>query len=46
VRQPLLEVGRCLGQAIVKMIGHEPLEIEAPELSLVVRESVRQLGSG
>jgi LacI family transcriptional regulator len=43
VRQPLYDVGRCLGQAIVRMIGQEPLELDVPQLSLVVRESVRRL---
>jgi LacI family transcriptional regulator len=43
VRQPLFDVGRCLGQAIVKMIGQAPLDLEVPQLSLVVRESVRRL---
>ena len=44
VRQPLFEVGRCLGQAIVTMIREAPLDIEVPQLSLVVRESVRRIG--
>jgi LacI family transcriptional regulator len=44
VRQPLFDVGRCLGQAILKMIGKETLDIEVPQLSLVVRESVRRIG--
>jgi LacI family transcriptional regulator len=43
VRQPLFDVGRCLGQAIVSMIGQEPLDLELPQLSLVVRESVRRI---
>ena len=43
VRQPLFDVGRCLGRAIVGMIAREPLADEVPELSLVVRESVRRL---
>ena len=43
VRQPLFDVGQCLGRAILNMIAHEPLATEVPELSLVVRESVRRL---
>lgn len=43
VRQPLFDVGQRLGQAIVKMIREEPLDIEMPQLSLVVRESVRRV---
>jgi LacI family transcriptional regulator len=43
VRQPLFDVGRCLGKAIVRMIVQEPLELELPQLSLVVRESVRRV---
>jgi LacI family transcriptional regulator len=43
VRQPLFDVGKCLGRAIVKMIGHETLDIEVPHLNLVVRESVQRL---
>nr|WP_307721736.1 substrate-binding domain-containing protein [Massilia horti] len=44
VRQPLFDVGQRLGQVIVKMIREEPLDIEIPQLSLVVRESVRRIG--
>jgi LacI family transcriptional regulator len=44
VRQPLFDVGRCLGRAIVNMIGQEPLAPDVPQLSLVVRESVRRVG--
>lgn len=43
VRQPLFDVGQCLGRAIIKMISREPLEIDVPQLNLVVRESVRTL---
>ena len=43
VRQPLFDVGKCLGRAIVKMIGHETLDIEVPQLNLVVRESVKRV---
>jgi LacI family transcriptional regulator len=43
VRQPLFDVGRCLGKAIVRMIGQEPLDLDLPQLSLVVRESVRRI---
>ncbi|GAB3399213.1 LacI family transcriptional regulator [Massilia agilis] len=44
VRQPLFEVGRCLGQAILAMIRHEKPDIDLPQLSLEVRESVRRIG--
>lgn len=44
VRQPLFDVGRCLGLAILKMIRQEKPEIDIPQLSLVVRESVRRIG--
>jgi LacI family transcriptional regulator len=44
VRQPLFDVGRCLGQAILKLIGQEKLDLAVPQLSLVVRESVRRIG--
>lgn len=44
VRQPLFDVGRCLGQAILKMIRHEDPRTDVPELELVVRESVRRIG--
>lgn len=43
VRQPLFDVGRCLGKAIVRMIVQEPLDLDVPQLSLVVRESVRRV---
>jgi LacI family transcriptional regulator len=43
VRQPLFDVGKCLGRAIVKMIGHDTLDIEVPHLNLVVRESVQRI---
>ncbi|QJE02780.1 LacI family DNA-binding transcriptional regulator [Massilia forsythiae] len=43
VRQPLFDVGRCLGRAILAMIGGEKMAREMPELSLVVRESVRRV---
>jgi LacI family transcriptional regulator len=43
VRQPLFDVGHSLGQAILKMIRHEPPETDIPQLSLVVRESVRRI---
>jgi LacI family transcriptional regulator len=43
VRQPLFDVGRCLGGAILRMIAKEPLDGAVPELSLVVRESVRRI---
>jgi LacI family transcriptional regulator len=43
VRQPLFDVGKCLGRAIIKMIGHETLDIEVPQLNRVVRESVKRV---
>lgn len=43
VRQPLFDVGQRLGRAILRMIGRQPLELEVPEPSLVVRESVRAI---
>lgn len=43
VRQPLFDVGQCLGRAIVKMIAREPIDMEVPQLNLVVRESVRRI---
>jgi len=44
VRQPLFDVGRSLGRAIVKMINNEAREVDVPQLNLVVRESVRRIG--
>ncbi|RZA33686.1 MAG: LacI family DNA-binding transcriptional regulator [Lysobacteraceae bacterium] len=41
VRQPLFDVGQRLGRAILRMIRQQPLELEVPQPSLVVRESVR-----
>ena len=43
VRQPLFDVGRCLGQAILAMINRQAIHVEVPKLSLVVRESVRRI---
>ncbi|MDB5748371.1 MAG: transcriptional regulator [Massilia sp.] len=43
VRQPLFDVGQRLGRAILTMIRGEPLELEVPQPTLVVRESVRAL---
>lgn len=43
VRQPLFDVGRCLGQAILSMIGQEPITIDVPRLTLMIRESVRRI---
>jgi LacI family transcriptional regulator len=43
VRQPLFDVGQRLGRAILRMIRREPLELEVPEPTLVVRESVRAI---
>jgi LacI family transcriptional regulator len=43
VRQPLFDVGRCLGQAILSMINKQPIAIDVPKLTLMVRESVRRI---
>ena len=43
VRQPLFDVGQRLGQAILRMIRKQPLALDLPQPSLVVRESVRAL---
>ena len=43
VRQPLYEAGQCLGQMMLGMIAREPVQVEFPALSLVVRESVRRI---
>jgi LacI family transcriptional regulator len=43
VRQPLFDVGKSLGRAILKMIARQPLEVDVPRLNLVVRESVRRI---
>ena len=43
VRQPLFDVGQRLGRAILRMIRQQPLELEVPEPTLVVRESVRAI---
>jgi LacI family transcriptional regulator len=44
VRQPLFDVGKCIGQIMLKMIKHEKFTVDIPPLSLVVRESVRRIG--
>lgn len=43
VRQPLFDVGQRLGRAILTMMSGEPVELEVPQPTLVVRESVRAL---
>lgn len=43
IRQPLLEAGQRIGEAMLKMINQEKLQFEVPPLSLVVRESVRRI---
>jgi LacI family transcriptional regulator len=43
VRQPLFDVGKCIGQIMLKMIRHEKFTVDVPPLSLVVRESVRRI---
>lgn len=44
LRQPLFEVGRRIGEAMLMLIHRKPLTFEVPPLSLVVRESVRRIG--
>jgi LacI family transcriptional regulator len=44
VSQPLYEVGRQLGDIMLKMIAHEKFEVTVPALSLIVRETVRRIG--
>ncbi|UOD27240.1 LacI family DNA-binding transcriptional regulator [Massilia violaceinigra] len=43
VRQPLYDVGSCIGTMMLGMIGHDEVKVPLPALSLVVRESVRRL---
>lgn len=44
VRQPLYEVGTCIANMMLPMIGQQGAPVELPTLSLVVRESVRRIG--
>jgi LacI family transcriptional regulator len=43
VRQPVFDLGKSLGKALVAMINGEASSVEAPELSLIVRESARRI---
>jgi LacI family transcriptional regulator len=43
VRQPLYEVGTCLANMLLPMLGQQGAAIDIPALSLVVRESVRRI---
>jgi LacI family transcriptional regulator len=44
VRQPLYEVGTCIANMLLPMIGQPGAAVEIPALSLMVRESVRRIG--
>lgn len=43
VRQPVYEIGKLAGLAILKLIAGDAADIAAPPLELVVRESTRRL---
>ena len=43
VRQPLYDVGTCIANLLLPMIGQQGAPVELPSLSLVVRESVRRI---
>lgn len=43
VRLPVYEIGRMAAQAMLKLIAGESVDIAAPPLELVVRESTRRL---
>lgn len=43
VRQPLYEVGTCIANMLLPMIGQPGAAVDVPALSLVVRESVRRI---
>lgn len=43
VRQPLYDVGLCIGRMMLRMLGRPQPESPAPPLSLMVRESVRRM---
>ncbi|WP_305822138.1 LacI family DNA-binding transcriptional regulator [Massilia brevitalea] len=43
VRQPLYEVGKGIGRMMLAMLGQKQVEVEAPQLGLMVRESVRRI---
>ena len=44
VRQPLYDVGTCIANLMLPMLGKPGAAVEIPSLSLVVRESVRRIG--
>jgi LacI family transcriptional regulator len=46
VRQPLYDVGRCLGETMLRLIRHQEPVVSVPPVSLMVRDSVRRLGPG
>ena len=43
VRQPLYEVGTCIANLLLPMLGQPGAPVEIPALSLMVRESVRRI---
>lgn len=43
VRQPLYEVGTCIGNMLLPLMGQKSAPAHIPALSLVVRESVRRI---
>ncbi|UUZ53639.1 substrate-binding domain-containing protein [Massilia sp. H-1] len=43
VRQPLYEVGTCIGNMLLPLMGQKSAPARIPALSLVVRESVRRI---
>ena len=43
VRQPVYEMGKLAAQAMLKLIAGEAVELSAPPLEFVVRESTRRI---
>ena len=43
IRQPLYDVGRCIGQMMLCLIRHQEPDMPVPPMSLILRESVRRL---
>lgn len=43
VRQPLYEVGTCIANMLLPMLGQQGSPVDIPTLSLMVRESVRRI---
>jgi LacI family transcriptional regulator len=43
VRQPLYEVGTCIANMLLPMLGQQGAPVDIPTLSLMVRESVRRI---